>query len=510
MSNFTSSARKALCIILITFSIGTNTWHDGSPRSDWDKFKDTMKDMAPIIIVNALNIYIMIKMLEEPGFKVYQPGEVNESFASVAGNDEAKESFSDIVEYLKKPEKYKAIGAKPTTGILLTGAPGTGKTLLARALAGEANCAFIYASGAEFNGKFVGSGVNRIKKLFNQARNQRTWGGVKIPCIIFIDEIEVLARHRGTGDNYGDQAVNELLTQLDGFVKSQDHPVIVIAATNYPSKVDAAVLRPGRIDRIVHISNPDLQDRKDTLQVHLKKVKHNAPGINLSGLAQRTIGFTGADLAEIINTAARIAANRGANMVYQEDLEEALDVRTIGVASKRPLSEKEKMIVAYHEAGHALIGMLLLPDQIVNKITIQPRGQALGVTQFLLTEEQPRFQTQEEYLNHMAMLFGGRAAEEIIFKVISTGPSNDLQRATELAQAMVRYYGMGDGLTVQTDKDALDQKIVDSAVEKLLQKQYNLTKKLLLENIEYLHSLAKALAEKETLFVNDIRALRPA
>jgi cell division protease FtsH len=510
VSKFLVSAKKALFIALVSFNLGSSISAKFRPeKSKWEEFKDGVIREAPSLIMSIAYVYILIKMTEEPAFKVYKPGEVKENFTTVAGNHEAKESFKDIVEYLKNPEQYKSIGAKPTTGILLTGAPGTGKTLLARALAGEANCSFIYASGAEFNGKFVGSGVARIKKLFYQARNQRTWGGSKVPCIIFIDEIEVLARHRGTGDNYGDQSVNELLTQLDGFVKSQDCPVIVIAATNYPSKVDVAVLRPGRIDRIVHISSPDLQDRKDILQVHLNKVKHDSAGIDLSSLAQRTIGFTGADLAEVINTAARLASNRRAEMVFQQDLEEALDMRTIGVASKRPLSEKEKYVIAYHEAGHALIGMLLTPENIVNKITILPRGQTLGVTHFLPTEEPSRISTKEEFLNHIAVLLGGRAAEEIIFKIVSTGPSNDLQRATQLAQIMVRDYGMGNGLTVETNKDSLSLKAVQEEVERILQMQYNLAKKLLQDNIDCLRSISNALVNKETLIASDIRALYP-
>ncbi len=517
--------KKFILFFLICFNV--NSYHNANGNNDLRYFINlpidppkppkksileiTVEIAAPIalsILTIVLEVYFVNKMLEEPAFKVYQPGEIKETFASVAGNDEAKEALNDIVQYLKNPEVYKTVGARPTTGILLTGAPGTGKTLLARALAGEANCAFIYASGAEFNGKFVGSGVSRIKKLFRQAHSQRTWSGQKTPCIIFIDEFEVLAKQRGVGfDNYSDQTVNELLTQLDGFVKIQEHPVIVIAATNYPQKIDAAITRPGRIDRTVHILPANCHDRTNTLKLHLEKVKHS-PNLNISSIAQRTIGFTGAELAEIVNAAARIAVNRKASFVEQQDLEEALDMRTIGVASKQPLSEKERVIVAYHEAGHALISMLCLQDRVVNKITIVPRGQTLGVTHTLLTDEPSRIDTQNDYLNLIAMALGGRAAEDIIFNIISTTPSSDLNYATTLAQEMIKSFGMGDDLAVETCRTDLPEATVHAQVTTILQKQYQRSKDLLLEHIEKLHILAKALLEKETLLANDIKALQ--
>lgn len=519
--------KKFILFFLICFNV--NSYHNANGNNDLRYFinspidppkppkksilEKTVEIAAPIalsILTVLLEVYFINKMLEEPAFKVYQPGEIKETFASVAGNDEAKEALNDIVQYLKNPEVYKTVGARPTTGILLTGAPGTGKTLLARAMAGEANCAFIYASGSEFNGKFVGSGVTRIKKLFGQAHSQRNWWGCgkKTPCIIFIDEFEILAKQRGVGfDNYSDQTVNELLTQLDGFIKTQEDPVIVIAATNYPQKIDAAITRPGRIDRTIHISPANCHDRINTLKLHLQKVNH-VTTINLLSIAQRTIGFTGADLAEIVNAAARIAANRKASFVEQQDLEEALDMRTIGVASKQPLSEKERTVVAYHEAGHALISMLCLPDRTVNKITIIPRGQALGVTHTLLTDEPSRIETQDDYLNLIAMMLGGRAAEDIIFNIISTGPSSDLNSATTLAQGMIKYYGMGDDLVVETLRTDLPEATVHAQVAIILQKEYQRTKDLLLKHIDQLHKLAKALLEKETLFIDDIKALR--
>lgn len=504
--SFITSYRKKIALFLI-FAFSFNNYQSINSRPSgpsWDEI--TNKIILPIISI-GIQIWLINKLMEEPNFKVYKPGEIKENFSNIAGNHEAKEALTDIVEYLKNPDTYKEIGAKPTTGILLTGAPGTGKTLLARALAGEANCAFIYASGSEFQTKFVGSGAARVKKIFDQARQQRNWLFEKTPCIIFIDEIEVLATQRGSGNNYNDQTVNELLTQLDGFVKTQGHPVIVIAATNFPQKLDAAVTRPGRIDRTIFVESPDLQDRIDILQIHLNKVKHHS-GLDLHSIAQRTIGFTGAELAEIIHTAARNAVNRGGHIVEQRDLEEALDLRTIGVASNHLLTDKERKIVAYHEAGHALINMLTMSDsRVVNKITIQPRGSALGVTHSILKEELSKIDTKDDYLNFIAMILGGRAAEDIIFNIVSTGPGSDLERATICATHMIKYYGMGNGLAVESTNTHLNSKALISDVNTILQTQYNRTKQLLIDNIDKLHILAKALLEKETLFKADIDAL---
>jgi cell division protease FtsH len=470
--------------------------------------------LFPLIIISTslLVCYMQIALLKPSSFAstftMYQPGEIKENFDSVAGNDEAKQAFKDIVEYLKNPEVYDTIGAKPTKGILLTGAPGTGKTLLARALAGEANCAFIYASGSEFNTMWVGSGAENIKALFNQARGQAKWGNKKkVPCILFIDEIEVLARHRGNSlDNHGDQTVNELLTQLDGFVQ-EENPVIIIAATNFPEKIDSALLRPGRIDRTIHIETPDLKDRKEILELHLHKIKHTQE-INLTLIAQRTIGFTGADLAEIIHASARIAANRKAKQVEQEDIENALDMKTIGARSKRPLSKKERSIIAYHESGHALVSMLLNPQETVNKITILPRGHTLGVTYFLKKEEIERLTTKEEFLNKICILLAGRAAEEIIFNIISTSPSSDLETASNIAHAMINHYGMGTSLMVATHSNKLSEATIEKEIEKLLTKAYEKAKELLTKNIDKLHKLAQEVLAKETLNAQEIADLQ--
>lgn len=505
MSFFVSCRKNFAIFLFIAFSFNNYQSINSKPiERDWVEKAERI--LLPLVSV-CLQIWLINKLMEEPNFKVYKPGEIKEKFNNIAGNHEAKEALTDIVEYLKNPDTYKEIGAKPTTGILLTGAPGTGKTLLARALAGEANCAFIYASGAEFQTKFVGSGAARVKKIFDQARQQRDSSFKKTPCIIFIDEIEILATQRGSGNNYNDQTVNELLTQLDGFVKTQGHPVIVIAATNFPEKLDAAVTRPGRIDRTIFVENPDLQDRIDILQIHLNKVKH-ASGLNLHSVAQRTIGFTGAELAEVIHTAARIAVNRKASLVEQKDLEEALDLRTIGVASSRALTEKERKIVAYHEAGHALINMLTMSDsRFVNKITIQPRGSALGVTHTVFKEELAKLYTKDDFSNMIAMLLGGKAAEDIIFNIVSTGPSSDLEQATLCSIDMIKFYGMGSGLAVESAKTKLSSRKLETEVNEILQRQYDRTKQLLIDHIDKLHILANALLEKETLFKADIEAL---
>ncbi|MBI2353183.1 AAA family ATPase [Candidatus Dependentiae bacterium] len=515
--------RKKLLFFLL-FAINLNNVHITKPfyQNQYNKknksFREEATDMAMAIIILTVAAYIQIKMhqsLNTPQFKVYEPGEMQENFNSVAGNHEAKEALADIVAYLKNPSFYNSIGAKPPKGILFTGAPGTGKTLLARALAGEANCSFIYASGSEFNTMYVGSGSRNIRNLFYQARNQYKWCYEyfflkkplkRLPCIIFIDEIEVLARQRGFGDNYGDQSVNELLTQLDGFVQDNESPVIVIAATNFPEKLDKALTRPGRMDRIIHFNAPNLGDRIQALKIHLQKISHDE-NINLKSIAQRTIGFSGADLAEIIQTAARIAANKKSTKVIQQDLEEALDIRTIGIASNQPLSDKERKTIAYHEAGHALIGMLTLPNRSVNKITIIPRGQTLGITHFLHLEELAKIATKEECLNLISMTLGGRAAEDVIFNIISTGPISDLQSATNIAETMIKHYGMGNQLLAETNTIKFDSKELNHNINSILQEQYLKTKNLLLKNIDSLHCLANALLDKETLYEQDIASL---
>jgi cell division protease FtsH len=372
--------------------------------------------------------------------KVYVEGDENKvTFADVAGVEEAKTELQEIVEFLKNPRKFTQIGARIPKGVLLVGPPGTGKTLLAKAVAGEASVPFFSISGSEFVELFVGVGSSRVRDLFEQAKKQA-------PCIIFIDELDAIGKSRATGGFYGgnderEQTLNQLLTEMDGF-NAGDQTVIVLAATNRPETLDPALLRPGRFDRQVLVDRPDLQGRLAILEVHAKDVKLG-PDVDLKAIATRTPGFAGADLANLINEAALLAARNGREAVAQEDIAEAIERVVAGLEKKsRVLNDQEKKIVAYHEVGHALVGAVMPGSNKVEKISIVPRGMAaLGYTLQLPTED--RFLLSEAELSgQIATLLGGRSAEEIVFGSITTGASNDLQRATDLAERMVTTYGM--------------------------------------------------------------------
>ncbi|GAB4143340.1 MAG: ATP-dependent zinc metalloprotease FtsH [Cyanobacteria bacterium J069] len=372
--------------------------------------------------------------------KVYVEGDDNKvTFADVAGVEEAKTELQEIVEFLKNPRKFTQIGARIPKGVLLVGPPGTGKTLLAKAVAGEASVPFFSISGSEFVELFVGVGSSRVRDLFEQAKKQA-------PCIIFIDELDAIGKSRATGGFYGgnderEQTLNQLLTEMDGF-NAGDQTVIVLAATNRPETLDPALLRPGRFDRQVLVDRPDLQGRLAILGVHAKDVKLG-PDVDLKAIATRTPGFAGADLANLINEAALLAARNGREAVAQEDIAEAIERVVAGLEKKsRVLNDQEKKIVAYHEVGHALVGAVMPGSNKVEKISIVPRGMAaLGYTLQLPTED--RFLLSEAELSgQIATLLGGRSAEEIIFGSITTGAANDLQRATDLAERMVTTYGM--------------------------------------------------------------------
>jgi cell division protease FtsH len=466
-----------------------------------DYLKNTAITVQNALIYSALTYfaikkggeYLIEEFFTEADFTIYQPGEIKESFDSIAGYDREKELFKDIIEYLKDPKKYELFGAEPHKGILLTGAPGTGKTLLVRALAGEANCAFIYACSSDFN-----SGPSRIKKIFEQAKEQEK------ACIIFLDEFELIAPSR---ERSNDPMLITLLTELDGFVKDQKFPIIVIAATNYPDKLDPAVVRPGRISHKIHMQRPDLADRKAILQLYLSKIEHEAD-MNLSSITQRTEGLTAADLADIVQSGARIAINNNQTIVTLENLEEALDIQQIGVISKRPHSLEGKKITAYHEAGHALISILIRPTYKVTKITIVPRASTGGVTEIIeLDEDVVKYQSKEDALNMIAMAFGGRAAEEIIFNLTSTGPASDLKKATQIAEAMIKNCGMGNNLMVALEEDSIDKTTLNNEINEILNVQYQRTIKLLKDNFDKLHKLAEALLEKETLYSDEIYEL---
>ncbi|NJN85254.1 MAG: ATP-dependent metallopeptidase FtsH/Yme1/Tma family protein [Leptolyngbyaceae cyanobacterium SL_7_1] len=372
--------------------------------------------------------------------KVYVEGESEKvTFADVAGVDEAKTELVEIVDFLKNPKRFTQIGARIPRGVLLVGPPGTGKTLLAKAVAGEAGVPFFSISGSEFVELFVGVGSSRVRDLFEQAKKQA-------PCIVFIDELDAIGKSRASNGFYGgnderEQTLNQLLTEMDGF-GGGDQTVIVLAATNRPETLDPALLRPGRFDRQVLVDRPDLSGRTEILDIHAKGVKLG-PDVDLKAIATRTPGFAGADLANLVNEAALLAARNGREQVAQEDFAEAIERIVAGLEKKsRVLNEKEKKIVAYHEVGHALVGALMPGSNRVEKISIIPRGMAaLGYTLQLPTED--RFLLSEtELRGQIATMLGGRSAEEIIFNSITTGASNDLQRATDLAERMVTTYGM--------------------------------------------------------------------
>ena len=444
------------------------------------------------------------------------------TFADVAGCDEAKEEVQELVDFLKDPTKFQKLGGRIPRGVLMVGSPGTGKTLLAKAIAGEAKVPFFSISGSDFVEMFVGVGAARVRDMFEQAKKQS-------PCIIFIDEIDAVGRHRGAGLGGGnderEQTLNQMLVEMDGFEGSQG--VIVIAATNRPDILDPALLRPGRFDRQVVVPLPDIRGREEILKVHMRKVPV-APDIKADILARGTPGFSGADLANLVNEAALFAARLNKRLVDMEDFEKAKDKIMMG-AERRSMvmSEDEKRNTAYHESGHAVVAKLLPKSDPVHKVTIIPRGRALGVTMQL--PEQDRYAYDKQYLlDRIAVLFGGRVAEELFMHQMTTGASNDFERATSMARDMVTRYGMSDlgpmvygenegevflGRSVTTHKalsEATMQK-VDAEIGRIIDEQYALAKRLLDENRDKVEAMTQALLEWETIDseqINDIMAGR--
>ncbi|WP_162071358.1 ATP-dependent zinc metalloprotease FtsH [Fluviibacter phosphoraccumulans] len=442
------------------------------------------------------------------------------TFADVAGCDEAKEEVQELVDFLKDPTKFQKLGGRIPRGVLMVGSPGTGKTLLAKAIAGEAKVPFFSISGSDFVEMFVGVGAARVRDMFEQAKKQS-------PCIIFIDEIDAVGRHRGAGLGGGnderEQTLNQMLVEMDGFEGSQG--VIVIAATNRPDILDPALLRPGRFDRQVVVPLPDIRGREEIIKVHMRKVPV-APDIKADILARGTPGFSGADLANLVNEAALFAARQNKRLVDMEDFEKAKDKIMMG-AERRSMvmSEDEKRNTAYHESGHAVVAKLLPKSDPVHKVTIIPRGRALGVTMQL--PEQDRYAYDRGYLmDRIAVLFGGRVAEELFMHQMTTGASNDFERATSMARDMVTRYGMSDlgpmvygenegevflGRSVTTHKamsEATMQK-VDAEIRRIIDEQYALAKRLLDENRDKVEAMTQALLEWETIDadqINDIMA----
>ena len=433
------------------------------------------------------------------------------TFADVAGADEAKQELEEIIDFLKDPAKFQRLGGKIPRGVLMVGPPGTGKTLLARAVAGEADVPFFSISGSDFVEMFVGVGASRVRDMFAQAKKNA-------PCLLFIDEIDAVGRHRGAGLGGGnderEQTLNQLLVEMDGFEDKEN--VIVIAATNRPDVLDPALLRPGRFDRQVTVTNPDKKGREEILKVHVKKVPL-AKDVNLSVIARGTPGFSGADLANLVNEAALLAARKNKTKVTSKDFDEAKDKVLMGAERKSmAMDDNEKKLTAYHEAGHAICSLFVEETDPIHKATIIPRGRALGIT-MQLPEEDRHGYSKTFLRNMLVMLLGGRVAEEIIFKNVTTGASNDIERVTSIARKMVCQWGMNDaigtvcigetGQEVFIGREWVQNKNyseatarrVDAEVKAIVEEAHSRCLKLLTDNLAILHNIAAALIEKETI-----------
>ncbi|HET9843952.1 MAG TPA: ATP-dependent zinc metalloprotease FtsH, partial [Gammaproteobacteria bacterium] len=447
--------------------------------------------------------------------------QVKVTFADVAGVDEAKEEVKELVEFLKDPEKFQKLGGRIPRGVLMIGQPGTGKTLLAKAIAGEAKVPFFTISGSDFVEMFVGVGASRVRDMFEQAKKNA-------PCIIFIDEIDAVGRHRGAGLGGGhderEQTLNQLLVEMDGFEGNEG--IIVIAATNRPDVLDKALLRPGRFDRQVVVGLPDIRGREQILKVHMRRVPM-AENVDAKIIARGTPGFSGADLANLVNEAALFAARHNKRVVDMEEFERAKDKIMMGVERKSMvMSPQEKKLTAYHEAGHAIVGLSVPDHDPVYKVSIIPRAQALGITMFLPEADRYSY-TRRRLESQIAALFGGRIAEEIIFGAdhVTTGASNDIQRATEIARNMVTRWGLSDklgpltynedeqevflGHSVGTRKEvsAPTASLIDQEIRNIIDRNYILAKKILEENLEILHKMAQALIKFETISNDQIQDL---
>ena len=490
-------------------------------------FWSLLLSWSPLIILIVL-WFIFMKQMQAGGnraftfgksrAKLFTSSDKKVTFDDVAGVDEAKEELKDIIEFLKNPKKFSRLGGRMPRGILLVGPPGTGKTLLAKAVAGEAGVPFLSISGSDFVELFVGVGASRVRDLFAQAKRLA-------PCVIFIDEIDAVGRQRGAGLGGGhderEQTLNQLLVEMDGFDPNEG--IIVLAATNRPDILDPALLRPGRFDRTVYVPKPDVKGREAILRVHTRNLPL-AEDVDLKIIARSTPGLTGADLANIVNEAALIAARKNKNVIEMEDFEEAKDKVLMGKERRSMvLSEEEKKLTAYHEAGHALLATLLPHADPIHKVTIIPRGLALGVTQQL--PEDDRYTYTKEYLeDQITVLLGGRASEEVVLGKITTGAGSDLERATEIARKMVCEWGMSDlgplnfgekegaiflgkSLTLKKEISEETARAIDREVSKIIKNAYERAKKLVSENRDKLEAIARNLLEKEILTSEEIQAI---
>ncbi|MDD2315869.1 MAG: ATP-dependent zinc metalloprotease FtsH [Desulfobacterales bacterium] len=494
-------------------------------ESPW--YMSMLASWLPMIVLIGVWIFFM-RQMQSGGGKAMSFGKsrarlmsdtsVKVTFDDVAGIEEAKEELSEIVEFLREPKKFTRLGGRIPKGVLLMGPPGTGKTLLARAIAGEAGVPFFSISGSDFVEMFVGVGASRVRDLFVQGKKNA-------PCIIFIDEIDAVGRHRGAGLGGGhderEQTLNQLLVEMDGFESNEG--VILISATNRPDVLDPALLRPGRFDRQVMVALPDIKGREQILRVHMKRTPIG-PDVNPTVIAKGTPGFSGADLENLVNEAALLAAKRNKDKVDMQDLEDAKDKVYMGLERKsKVVREEDRRTTAYHEAGHALVARLLPHTDIVNKITIIPRGRAAGVTWFL--PEERDFKYKDQLQSDLSVAYGGRVAEELVLNRISTGASNDIKQATDLAHKMVRSWGMSENLgplsygkneeqiflgrEIAQHRDYSEEtaRRIDGEVQVLIQNAYNIAKRLLEENIDVLHKLAEVLLEKETVQGSELDAL---
>ncbi len=496
------------------------------PQPPW--WMSILSSLLPMLIIVGLWFMLMnqggagggkVMNFGKSRARRYDEDKMKITFKDVAGAEEAKQELEEVVEFLKSPQKYNELGAKIPKGVLLYGPPGTGKTLLAKAVAGEAGVPFFSISGSDFVEMFVGVGASRVRDLFDQAKKSA-------PCIVFIDEIDAVGRQRGAGLGGGhderEQTLNQLLVEMDGF--SANEGIIMIAATNRPDILDPALLRPGRFDRQIVVDRPDIKGRTEILKVHCKG-KPVGQDVSLDVIAQRTPGFTGADLSNLVNEAALLTARRDKKVINMPEMEEAAERVIMGPERKsRVISEKEKRLTAYHEGGHTIVGMLLEHTDPVHKVTIIPRGRAGGYT-LSLPKEDKYYATRSEMLDELKVLLGGRVAEALVLKEISSGASNDLQRATQLARQMICEYGMSEnigpvtfghrqdqvflGRDIARDKDYSEEVAaeIDKEVRAFIEDAYAATEKLLSDNIDKLHVIAKALIEKETLEEEEINQL---
>jgi cell division protease FtsH len=514
--------------------INNNVKFDVRPREETSMLMSILISWGPMLLLIGVWIYFMRQMqgggkggafsFGKSKARMLDENNNSVTFADVAGCDEAKEEVKEVVDFLKDPQKFQKLGGRIPRGLLLVGPPGTGKTLLAKGIAGEAKVPFFSISGSDFVEMFVGVGAARVRDMFENAKKNA-------PCIIFIDEIDAVGRQRGAGLGGGnderEQTLNQMLVEMDGFETNLG--VIVVAATNRPDILDAALLRPGRFDRQVYVTLPDIRGREQILNVHMRKVPLGTD-VNPSVIARGTPGMSGADLANLCNEAALMAARRNARVVEMQDFEKAKDKIFMGPERKSMvMPEEERRNTAYHESGHALIGKLLPKCDPVHKVTIIPRGRALGVTMSLPAQD--RYSYDKDYmLNQISMLFGGRIAEEVFMNQMTTGASNDFERATSIARDMVTRYGMTDALgpmvyaenegevflgrsvTKTTNMSETTMQKVDGEVRRIIDQQYALARNLIEENSDKMHAMAKALLEWETIDadqIDDIMAGKP-